>query len=220
MSNLTKENKKLITPERASVLFPTIISSFIVLVVISAFVIPKFINSNKVYFELKEFKRKKDELPNLKLQAISINKKLEKLNSEKLKMLDLISGTTSLETLLARIGKLAEDNNFKIISLVQRSLIKYVEPNNNSVNANISQNSEFGSDNLLVEGLKKNTIEVSFVSSFKNLLSFLNEVEFQENVILIRDINLNPVEVGVTIDKNQNEVLLDGSLQMIVYGKI
>jgi len=220
MSNKIKKENKLITPERASVLFPTIISSFIVLVVISAFVIPKFINSNKVYFELKEFKRKKDELPNLKLQAISINEKLEKLNNEKLKMLDLISGTTNLETLLARLGNLAEDNNFKIISLVQRSLIKYVEPNNNQNNANVSQNSNVGSDNLLVEGLKKNIVEVSFVSSFKNLLSFLNEVEFQENVILIRDINLDPVEIGVSTDKNEDEVLLNGSLQMIIYGKI
>ena len=220
MSNKIKKENKLITPERASVLFPTIISSFIVLVVISAFVIPKFINSNKVYFELKEFKRKKDELPNLKLQAISINEKLEKLNTEKLKMLDLISGTTNLETLLARLGKLAEDNNFKIISLVQRSLIKYVEPNNNQNNANVSQNSNVGSDNLLVEGLKKNIVEVSFVSSFKNLLSFLNEVEFQENVILIRDINLDPAEIGGSTDKNEDEVLLNGSLQMIIYGKI
>lgn len=220
MSNKIKKENKLITPERASVLFPTIISSFIVLVVISAFVIPKFINSNKVYFELKEFKRKKDELPNLKLQAISINEKLEKLNNEKLKMLDLISGTTNLETLLARLGKLAEDNNLKIISLVQRSLIKYVEPNNNPNNANVSQNSNVDSDNLLVEGLKKNIVEVSFVSSFKNLLSFLNEVEFQENVILIRDINLDPVEIGVSTDKNEDEVLLNGSLQMIIYGKI
>ena len=220
MSNKIKKENKLITPERASVLFPTIISSFIVLVVISAFVIPKFINSNKVYFELKEFKRKKDELPNLKLQAISINEKLEKLNTEKLKMLDLISGTTNLETLLARLGKLAEDNNFKIISLVQRSLIKYVEPNNNPNNANVSQNSNVASDNLLVEGLKKNIVEVSFVSSFKNLLSFLNEVEFQENVILIRDINLDPAEIGVSTDKNEDEVLLNGSLQMIIYGKI
>ena len=220
MSNKIKKENKLITPERASVLFPTIISSFIVLVVISAFVIPKFINSNKVYFELKEFKRKKDELPNLKLQAISINEKLEKLNNEKLKMLDLISGTTNLETLLARVGKSAEDNNFKIISLVQRSLIKYVEPNNNQNNANVSQNINVGSDNLLVEGLKKNIVEVSFVSSFKNLLSFLNEVEFQENVILIRDINLDPVEIGVSTDKNEDEVLLNGSLLMIIYGKI
>ena len=220
MSNKIKKENKLITPERASVLFPTIISSFIVLVVISAFVIPKFINSNKVYFELKEFKRKKDELPNLKLQAISINEKLEKLNNEKLKMLELISGTTNLETLLARLGKLAEDNNLKIISLVQRSLIKYVEPNNNPNNANVSQNSNVDSDNLLVEGLKKNIVEVSFVSSFKNLLSFLNEVEFQENVILIRDINLDPVEIGVSTDKNEDEVLLNGSLQMIIYGKI
>ena len=91
---------------------------------------------------------------------------------------------------------------------------------NNQNNANVSQNSNVGSDNLLVEGLKKNIVEVSFVSSFKNLLSFLNEVEFQENVILIRDINLDPVEIGVSTNKNEDEVLLNGSLQMIIYGKI
>ena len=48
----------------------------------------------------------------------------------------------------------------------------------------------------------------------------MNEVEFQENVILIRDINLDPVEIGVSTDKNEDEVLLNGSLQMIIYGKI
>ena len=97
MDNQLRE-KKLITPERASVLLPTIISSFLVLVVVSSFVIPKFVNSNKVYFELKEFKRKKNDLSNLKLQAISINKKLKKLNSEKEKIINLISGSTNLDT--------------------------------------------------------------------------------------------------------------------------
>lgn len=92
MNNSRPKEKNLITPERASVLFPTIISSFISFIIISAFVIPKYISSNKVYFEYQEFIRKKNELASLKLQAIEISKKLEVLNYEKAKIISLISG--------------------------------------------------------------------------------------------------------------------------------
>lgn len=217
MDNQLRE-KKLITPERASVLLPTIISSFLVLVVVSSFVIPKFVNSNKVYFELKEFKRKKNDLSNLKLQAISINKKLKKLNSEKEKIINLISGSTNLDTFLTRLGELAIDNQVNLISVIPKSLVKYVEPVENQSN-DLSQTIGLDSDNLLVQGLKKNIIEVSFISSFRNLLSFLNDIEFQENVILMRDINLKPYEGEERIYKNQSEYLLEVSLQMIIYGK-
>ena len=217
MDNQLRE-KKLITPERASVLLPTIISSFLVLVVVSSFVIPKFVNSNKVYFELKEFKRKKNDLSNLKLQAISINKKLKKLNSEKEKIINLISGSTNLDTFLTRLGELAIDNQVNLISVIPKSLVKYVEPVENQSN-DLSQTIGLDSDNLLVQGLKKNIIEVSFISSFRNLLSFLNDIEFQENVILMRDINLKPYEGEERIYKNQSEFLLEVSLQMIIYGK-
>ena len=217
MDNQLRE-KKLITPERASVLLPTIISSFLVLVVVSSFVIPKFVNSNKVYFELKEFKRKKNDLSNLKLQAISINKKLKKLNSEKEKIISLISGSTNLDTFLTRLGELAIDNQVNLISVIPKSLVKYVEPVENQSN-DLSQTIGLDSDNLLVQGLKKNIIEVSFISSFRNLLSFLNDIEFQENVILMRDINLKPYEGEERIYKNQSEYLLEVSLQMIIYGK-
>ena len=192
MTDLKVKQKKLITPEKASVLFPTIVSSLIVIVVFSAFVIPKFINSSKVYFELKEFRRKKDELPNLKLQAVDINKKLEKLTTEKEKILNLISGNTNLDTFLNRLDLLALNNNINVISIIPKKLIKYVETEDN--NNSVSQDINFDNDSLLVEGLKKNIIDVTLISNFSNLLSFLNDVEFQENVILIRNIKINPYE--------------------------
>ena len=217
MRDIKIKEKKIITPERASVLFPTIISSFLVFIIISAFVIPKFINSNKKYFEFKEFLRKKNELPNLKKQVIVINDKLEKLNVEKEKILNLISGNTNLDTFLTRLGKLALNNNIKLISVVPKTLIKYVEPEKDINNDNITKNISLNSDNLLVQGLKKNEIDVLFISSFKNLLSFLNDIEFQENVILMRNINLKPYEGE---DNPKSEYLLEVSLKMIIYGKI
>ncbi len=218
MTDLKVKQKKLITPEKASVLFPTIVSSLIVIVVFSAFVIPKFINSSKVYFELKEFRRKKDELPNLKLQAVDINKKLEKLTTEKEKILNLISGNTNLDTFLNRLDLLALNNNINVISIIPKKLIKYVETEDN--NNSVSQDINFDNDSLLVEGLKKNIIDVTLISNFSNLLSFLNDVEFQENVILIRNIKINPYENDRVSDKKNDANLLEVSLEMIIYGKI
>ena len=80
-SNFKKNN--FITPEKAAILLPTIISSFISFIIISAFAIPKYVSSNKVNSELKEFRRKESELPELKLQSKIISEKLEKLNIEK-----------------------------------------------------------------------------------------------------------------------------------------
>ena len=218
MTDLKVKQKKLITPEKASVLFPTIVSSLIVIVVFSAFVIPKFINSSKVYFELKEFRRKKDELTNLKLQAVDINKKLEKLTTEKEKILNLISGNTNLDTFLNRLDLLALNNNINVISIIKKKLIKYVETEDN--NNSVSQDINFDNDSLLVEGLKKNIIDVTLISNFSNLLSFLNDVEFQENVILIRNIKINPYENDRVSDKKNDANLLEVSLEMIIYGKI
>ena len=45
-------------------------------------------------------------------------------------------------------------------------------------------------DPLLVEGTKKYLIESQFKTDFVHLLSFLRELEFQDNIILIDDINV------------------------------
>ena len=194
------------------------IVSHVSFLVFSAFVIPKFINSRKVYYELKEFLRKKDELPNLKLQAVDISKKLEKLITEKEKILNLISGDTNLETFLNRLDLLALNNNINVISITPKKLIKYVETEEN--NNSVTQDINFDNDSLLVEGLKKSIIDVTLISNFSNLLSFLNDIEFQENVILMRNIKINPFEKERVSDKKNDANLLEVSLEMIIYGKI
>ena len=73
MTESNIKNKRFITPEKSAVLLPVLISSFISLIRISAFVIPKYIKSNKINNEYNEFLRKKNELPNLKSDIVIIN---------------------------------------------------------------------------------------------------------------------------------------------------
>ena len=80
MTNSQAKRNKFISPEKAAIILPTIISSLIAFILFSAFAIPKYVSSNKVNNELKEFKRKANELSNLKIQAQKISENLEKLN--------------------------------------------------------------------------------------------------------------------------------------------
>ena len=211
------KNKRIITPEKSAVLLPVLISSFISLIIVSAFVIPKYIKSNKINNEYNEFLRKKNELPNLKVQYKIINEKLEKLNKEKYQIINLISGTTNLETFLSRLGKTATENNINISSINPKSSVMYVESQNSDLQNELNLNP----DPLLVEGVKKYNIEFNFKAKFEDLLSLFRDLEFQENVILFKDINIaSDEENNANKKKNIPGKLLDVSLKMNVYGKI
>ena len=172
-SQIKKNN--FITPEKASILLPTIISSLIAVVLFSAFSIPKYVASNKVNNELNEFKRKANDLPNLKTQSQEISKKLEKLNDKKEKIIKLISGTTNLETFISRLGFIADNNNIKIVYIKPKSSIKFV----NSDGSEIQNELDISPDQFLVEGVKKYTIDLNLNGSYSNLLSFIKQLELQ-----------------------------------------
>ena len=76
-------------------------------------------------------------------------------------------------------------------------------------------------DPLLVEGTKKFLIDVSFKTDFVSFLSFLRELEFQENVILLDDMNLKlPIQESNKSNININKEILEVKFAMTIYGKV
>ncbi len=214
------ERKNLITPEKAASFIPVFISAGISIILIVFFVIPQYFKSNEVNSELNDFIKKKNELNNLKAQYKIINSKFDKLNKEKLKIIELITGRSNLDTLLAELGKLGRKNNIEFLSIAPQRLVVSDE---NSVEKNLSNNfnqTDLGNDPLLVEGIKKYLIDFTFETDFVNLLSFLRDLEFQDNAVLLDDINLNlnnqDNEDG---EINKPDNMLEVNLRIIFYGK-
>ena len=218
MDKSIKKKKNLLTPEKAATFIPIFISSAISILVFIFFVMPQYNNSNKVSLELDGLIKKKNDLDNLKSQYKIINKKFDALNAEKIRIIELITGASKLDTLLSKLGEIGSNNNIKFSSITPKVLSKYSET---SIDQNTSKNDdELNVDPLLVEGTKKYEIEFNFNSEFVNLLAFLRELEFQDNVILINDIKIkgiNQNETSMEID-NPNEVL-QVKISMIFYGK-
>ena len=168
--------------------------------------------------ELNALIKKKNDLENLKSQYKKTNQKFEKLVTEKEKIIELISGTSNLDTLLAKFGDIGKNNNIEFISIIPKKIVGFipVKPTNNSKKN--EQNQNIIIDPLLVEGTKKYIIDLTLKADFLNLLSFLRELEFQENIILINDINLKLKQGETPSDKSKE--ILDIKVSMTIYGKI
>jgi hypothetical protein len=217
---LNKERKNLITPEKAASFIPVFISSGISILLIVFFVIPQYFKSNEVNFELNGLIKKKNDLDNLKSQYQIISSKFDKLNKEKSKIIELITGRSNLDTLLAELGKLGRKNNIEFLSIAPQ---KVVIADENSTEKQLSNNfnqNDLENDPLLVEGIKKYLIDFTFETDFVNLLSFLRDLEFQDNAVLLDDINLNlNNEDNDDGEINEPDNMLEVNLRIIFYGK-
>ena len=215
MTSSNPNQNRVITPERAALILPTIIASFFVFILISVFVIPRYVKSNKVKSELREYIRKKEELPKLKLQYKIINEKLKKLNNRKEEIIYLVTGKSNLETLLERIEYIGKKNKIEILTISPKSITNFVPLENKA-----EETSSIIIDPLMAEGVKKYIFQLDLESNFKDLLSFLREMEYQESVILFRDLKLklkdNKENISSTYPK---EYFLEVSMKIIVYGK-
>mgnify|MGYP001445240174 CR=1 FL=1 len=218
MINSSKKRKDFINPENAASFIPILISSFISILLTIFFVFPQYIKSNKVNLELNGLIKKKNELENLKSRYKKTNQEFENLTNEKVKIIELISGTSNLDTLLAKFGEIGNDNNIEFISIIPKKIEAFVPIKSSKKTNRNNQNLDVIIDPLLVEGTKKYIIDFTFKADFINLLSFLRELEFQENIILFRDINLKSKKVNTKSDESRE--MLDIKLSMTIYGKV
>ena len=127
MINSMERKNNLRSPENVITLIPIVISSFIAILLIIFYVIPQYINSNKVNLELNALIKKKNGLDDLKNQYKIINQKFDKLNQEKTKVIELVTGNTNLNTLLDKLGEIARRNNVEFVSIVPQKLMNYVD---------------------------------------------------------------------------------------------
>ena len=221
MTNSSERKSNLKSPESIISLIPIVISSGIAILLIIFYVIPQYVKSTKSNLELNSLIKKKNELNNIKSQYKIINQKFDKLNNEKAIIIETISGTSNLDTLLEKLGELGERNSIEFDSIVPKKVVNFVN-NSSAENKKRKENiANLGIDPLLVEGIKKYLIDFSFKTNFINLLTFLRELEFQENIILLDDINLKLIDQNINnqnIDNSQE--MIEVKLKMKFYGKI
>ena len=215
------KRNNFITPENAASLIPIFIASLISILLIIFFVIPKYIKSTKVNLELIQLIKKKDDLVNIRSEYEKINKKFNKLTLEKERIIELISGTSNLDTLFAKFGEIGKKYNIKFISIIPKNIINSKENSNDQKSTKKNNRNKkkvnLNADPLLVEGTKKYILEFNMKTDFINLLSFLREIEFQDNIMLLENMNIEYNDKAKEANQKDN---LNVRFTMNIYGKI
>ena len=79
---------------------------------------------------------------------------------------------------------------------------------------------DFKKDPLLVEGIKKYLIDFTFITDFVSLLNFLRDLEYQDNIILLNDIDLSlNSQKNDNREKDEYSNLLEVNIGITFYGK-
>ena len=110
--------------------------------------------------------------------------------------------------LLWKIEELSTNNDLFIITLEPKSYTTNIPIEVENTNKSITPDIEIGGDPLVVEGVTKFSIDLSLQGNFVNFLSFLRDLEKQENIIISKNLN---------IQENQ-EGDIQASMQIDVYG--
>ena len=221
MTNFSSNNQKfdnILTPENA-VLFVPIILSLILCIFGSFFILkPLLKRTQSINDELITYNEKKENLLIQRKRLDDLNKKLEKAKSQKKFIIKLIGGTNDLDTLISKLNKLSNKNSLIVKELEPQVINSYKPPiivntESDPLNSSlipeykISESTRYSpeplpesSDPLLTPELEQHVISLTLQGNFREVLSFLRDIELIENIILTSNIKFEK------INKNQNEL--------------
>ena len=162
---------------------------------------------------------KSDVLPQL-IQSLAQRRQDQSyVTAQKQRLLDLIAGTTELETFLAELNDLALQHRVTLsstapgeVELPTRTPLfddATAAPPAEGVDAPAS------SDPLLIQGLEKRTATLNIEGSFIQVLAFLQSLEQLEVFVITNDLALVSARGASEI-----ETLVRLSLKLIAYGPI
>ena len=168
----------------------------------------KLANKNKnLNNSIKELQSKKLKIPELKVILKNIEKKNSNLLQEDKLITNLIGGSKNLKTVLTIINNLAIKNSIEIVKFEPLSLVKFKDKKNTSISEvdksairgqpKITQPNEDNNKNLLYDNnyllnsdLEKQIVKLKIKGYFINILEFLREIEYLENLVIVDDFNI------------------------------
>ena len=212
MTNFQKDFKnknKIFTPESAVVFIPVLIGSFISILLISFLIVPSYktlkINKN----ELIAMELKRDQLPKLQQDLDAALLKLNNTKKQQSRILDLIGGSKSLETYLAKFDLIAKKAGVEI-TLIKPISVEY--PSQSTSSGNLKNPNSINSakyDPLLASNLEKRNAEIKISGTYKSLISFLKGIESLRTANISQEIEMRITNSNIPSNTNLNIILMN-----------
>ena len=211
-----------LTPERAVLVVPIFAGVGLSLALLSVGVTPLTIRVREQAEVVDQLTTKAEFVPVLRQQlAILLRKQMER-DQQLDRLLELVAGTSELQTFLAGLNDLARSHNVRITATkpgpLERFRASIPAQGQIAPPAPVGLDSQsVGDDPLLNRGLEKRSAVLTVMGPFQQVLGFLQALEQLEVFVVISEMNVQEQVLQTEDGVDQAEVTMD--LTLSAYGR-
>ena len=211
-----------LTPERAVLVVPVLAGLGLSMALLSVGVTPLTIRIRGQNEMVEELKTKAEFVPVLHQQLAAVKREQVERDQQLNRLLELVAGTSELQTFLAGLNDLARIQNVVITTTKPGAVERFKAPmpvqGQEALPAAGGGTSQAaGDDPLLNRGLEKRSAALKVKGPFQQVLAFLQSLEYLEVFVVISEMNVRAQNRQTEDGIDQPEVEMD--LTLSAYGR-
>ena len=210
-----------LTPERAVLVVPVLAGLGLSMALLSVGVTPLTIRVREQNAFVEQLTTKAEYVPVLRQQLSVLKRKQAERNQQLDRLLELVAGTSELQTFLAGLNDLARVHNVAITTtkpgLVERFRAPTRAEDQEAPPAASGGSQAAGGDPLLNRGLEKRSAALTVKGPFQQVLAFLQSLEQLEVFVVISEMNVREQNQQTEDGVDLPAVVMD--LTLSAYGR-
>ena len=213
-----------LTPERAVLVIPVLAGLGVSMALLSIGITPLTIRVREQSEVVEQLTSKAELAPVLRQQLAALKREQEERNQQLDRLLDLVAGTSELQTFLAELNDMGRLHNVVITTTKPGAVERFQPPQIQAPNQLASPAAGGGDSRATVNGdpllnrtLEKRSAALTVAGSFQQVLAFLQSLERLEVFVLISEMNVQRQSQQSQDDVDRFEVAID--LTLSAYGR-
>ena len=213
-----------LTPERAVLVVPVFAGLGLSMGLLSVGITPLTMRVREQSEVVAQLTTKADFVPVLRQQLSALKRKQVHRDQQLDRVLELVAGTSELQTLLAQLNDMADLHNVEITTTmpgeVERFIASTPAPEEGQIAppaAGGGSPQEASGDPRLTRGLEKRSAALTVTGSFQQTLAFLQSLEQLEVFVVISEMNIQEQSRQNDNGVNYHGVAMD--LTLSAYGR-
>ena len=214
-----------LTPERAVLVMPILAGVGVSITLLSVVITPLTIRVRQQSEVVEQLTSKAEFVPVLRQQLAALKREQEARDRQLDRLLDLVAGTSELQTLLAELNDMGRLHNVAINSTKPGEVKRFQPPSPVQARRQLAPPAARGrdsravviSDPLLNRSLEKRSAALTVTGSFQQVLAFLQSLERLEVFVVISEMNVQRKSQQSQDDVDRFEVAMDFTLT--AYGR-
>ena len=214
-----------LTPERAVLVMPVLVGLGVSMALLSVGITPLTIRVREQSEVVEQLTSKAEFVPVLRQQLAALKQEQDERDQQLDRLLDLVAGTSELQTFLAELNDMGTLHNVAITTTKPGAVKRFQPPPPVQSPLPLASPAAGGTDSpavvsgdpILNRSLEKRSAALTVTGSFQQVLAFLQSLERLEVFVLISEMNVQRQSQQSQDDVDRFEVAID--LTLSAYGR-